>query len=80
MKSVSIMEAQHNLSRVLKSVERGETIAITRHKKEIAELSPPKLASPIVFPDFARRARETWGGDWRGTSSQNLLDETRGEQ
>lgn len=74
------MQAQHNLSRVLKQVDRGETIAITRHKKKVAELSPPRSDKPIIFPDFSRRARKTWEGAWKGSPSEALLDETRGER
>lgn len=80
MKSVSIMEAQHNLSRVLKQVSRGETIAITRHNRKVAELSPPRTDDPVVFPDFAARARKTWGDTWKDSSSRALLEETRGER
>ncbi len=40
MRSVSIREANQNFSRLLKEVERGETVVITRQGKPVAQLSP----------------------------------------
>jgi len=74
------MEAQHNLSKVLKQIQRGGGVAITRHKKVVAELRPPQPETPPAFPDFERRARETWGTPWSGTGSGELLEETRGDR
>lgn len=79
MKSISIMEAQHNLSKWLHEVEAGQELAITRRKKVVARLSPPEAAGPLVFPDFKARAKGTWG-PWTGGGSDELLDESRGER
>lgn len=80
MKTVSIMEAQHNLSKVLKTIQRGGGVAITRHKKIVAEIRSPQPERPPVFPDFADRARNTWGGTWTGAGTGELLDEGRGDR
>jgi prevent-host-death family protein len=40
MKQVQASAAKAHLSELLDDVERGETIVITRHGKEIAELGP----------------------------------------
>lgn len=40
MKTVTTREAQHHLSKVLKLVEAGEEVVITRRGKELAKLSP----------------------------------------
>ncbi len=80
MKHFSIMETQHNLSKVLREVEAGHEVLITRRKKVVARLLPPLASDAVQFPDFAARARETWGGPWKGTSSDELLDESRGQQ
>jgi antitoxin (DNA-binding transcriptional repressor) of toxin-antitoxin stability system len=79
MKQFSIMETQHNLSKVLREVEAGEEVQITRRKKVVARLLPPLKSEEIRFPDFATRARRTWGGRWKGASSDKLLDESRGD-
>ena len=74
------MKAQHNLSKVLRSLAPGERVAITRNKKIVAELVVPLEHKSLEFPDFAARAQATWDGGWRGTSSQDLLEETRGHR
>ncbi len=74
------METQHNLSKVLREVEAGQEVQITRRKKVVARLLPPQNAETVTFPDFATRARETWGGRWKGASSDELLDESRGDR
>lgn len=80
MKKVTIMEAQHNLSKVLRSMGPSDRVAITRNKKIVAELSPPREALPPIFPDFAARARTTWGERWKGASTQDLVHDSRGER
>lgn len=80
VKQFSIMETQHNLSKVLREVEAGHEVQITRRKKVVARLLPPAKSEPVRFPDFAGRARRAWSGAWRGSSSAELLNETRGDR
>ncbi|HSH09916.1 MAG TPA: type II toxin-antitoxin system Phd/YefM family antitoxin [Oceanipulchritudo sp.] len=80
MKKVTIMEAQHNLSKVLKQVEEGQGVYITRRKRVVAKIVPPEADGPVAFPDFGRRAKKTWGGPWTGASSTEVLEESRGER
>ncbi len=80
MKTYSIIETQYNLSRVLKEVEAGNVVGITRSKKLVARLFPPLDPEEAQFPDFAARASEVWGKRWTGTSSDARLDETRGDR
>ena len=74
------METQHNLARVLREVEAGYEVGITRRNKLVARLLPPEQPSEIEWPDFVARARGVWGEDWTGTSSDDLLDESRGDR
>lgn len=74
------METQHNLARVLREVEAGEEVVITRRRKIVARILPPANAEAPAFPDFASRARDLWGNGWAGKSSDALLDEARGEK
>jgi prevent-host-death family protein len=80
MKSFSVMEAQHNLAALLREVEAGRELTITRRRKPVARLSPVPAGEPVVFPDFTARAGKTWRGSWRGASAQELVNESRGEQ
>jgi antitoxin (DNA-binding transcriptional repressor) of toxin-antitoxin stability system len=74
------MEAQHNLAGLIREVEAGQELVITRRKKVVAKLSPLASESEVVFPDFEARARATWKQGWHGTSSDALLSDARGEQ
>ena len=80
MKTYSIMEAQHNLTVLLREVEAGRELTITRRRKPVARLAPVPVQGPVEFPDFAARARQSWRGSWRGAGSQELVDESRGER
>ena len=80
MKTIPTMQAQHNFSKVLRSLAPVERVAITRKKKIVAELVAPQEQKSPKFPDFASRAREAWGGIWQGSSSDELLEESRGNQ
>lgn len=76
MKTFSIMETQHNLSRVLAVVEGGHSVGITRRNKLVARILPPEDSAEL--PDFVSRTRKIWGDQWQGASSDALIDEGRG--
>ncbi len=76
MKTFSIMETQHNLARVLRVVEAGEQVGVTRRKKLVARIIP--VRAPVELPDFEERARRVWDGEWKGEPSDELLREARG--
>jgi prevent-host-death family protein len=62
MTTVSAYEAKTHLPRLLRAVERGESIVITRHGKPVARLVPfieqrPDLAEVILRMKRARARR-----------------------
>ena len=54
MREVQATDAKTHLAQLLSSVERGETIAITRHEKPIAHLVPAEAQ------DLAPPAGQRW--------------------
>jgi antitoxin (DNA-binding transcriptional repressor) of toxin-antitoxin stability system len=63
MKSVTIREAQHELPRLLREVERGGSVQIRRRKNPVATLVP--LASRDVadsWADHRERLQDLWKG------------------
>ena len=73
------MQAQHNLARILRELEGGGEMVITRRRKPVARLLPIAAGdAETIFPDFKARARSTWRGAWRGAGSDALVDESRG--
>jgi prevent-host-death family protein len=79
MKSATVREVQHHLSKVLAWVEKGEEVQITRRSKPIAKIVPtvaPKKRA--TMPAFAARARQIWGETPVGKSlSQRVLDDRK---
>lgn len=60
MRMVSIREANQNFSRLVKEVEAGETVVITRQGKPVAELKPRpvnRLDDPKVRAAYERLQR-----------------------
>jgi prevent-host-death family protein len=82
MASVGSYEAKTHLPRLLKRVERGESITITRHGKPVARLVPavPVTAQPGVaelleaMRAFQEQEAPTLGDD---LSIRDLIDEGR---
>ena len=60
MREVGTLEARNSLSALLKRVEKGEEITITRHGKPIARLVPavPKPRDIEKAREAARQIRE----------------------
>ncbi len=74
------MQSQHNLAKVLREVEAGYEVGITRRKKLVARILPPERDESVAFPDFGARAAAVWGKTWKGAKSDDLLNEARGER
>ncbi|MEX1103407.1 MAG: type II toxin-antitoxin system prevent-host-death family antitoxin [Dehalococcoidia bacterium] len=47
---VSVREAKAHLSRLLREVERGERVVITRRGVPVAELVPLRRPAPAAYP------------------------------
>ena len=59
MREVAATEAKAHLSELLRRVEQGEPIAITRHGRTVAHLMPPALhdqeSRKAAIEEFLRR-------------------------
>jgi prevent-host-death family protein len=58
MTTVSAYEAKTHLPRLIRAVERGETVIITRHGKPVAQLGPVKDRRAEVAEVIERMKRE----------------------
>lgn len=53
---VSIAEAKNRLPELIRAVEQGENVVITRHGKPVAQLSPPPPARrPVRLGEMKHR-------------------------
>lgn len=57
-RNIAATDLKAKLSEILSDVERGETIAVTRHGKTIARILPEQAATNQLERDKARRAIE----------------------
>jgi prevent-host-death family protein len=84
MKTATVREVQHKLSRVLARVKRGEEIAITKRGKAVARLVAPAVA-PVKgdgeWPDFAGRMKRLFPeGPPPGKPTSEVVMELREER
>jgi len=81
MKSVTVREAQHNLAKILKSVEGGETVEIVRRRVPVARLSPVPVpeTDAVDWSDHGERLSAIWGNK-QVAILDDTLDDLRGER
>jgi prevent-host-death family protein len=81
MKTVTIREAQHNLSQVLHAVEAGEVVEILRRKTPIARIVPIDERSDgshtVDWKGHGKQMASIWG-ETIIASSDVVLDDLRG--
>ena len=78
--SVGAYEAKTHLAELLRRVESGETITITKHGKPVAVMTPPsETAHPDVQGVIAamRRFRVTQGPKLNGITLRQLIEDGR---
>ena len=61
VKTTTVREVQHNFGKILRWIEDGEVVVITRHKQIVAHLVPvvPK-GRKTEWPDFTKRMKAIW--------------------
>jgi len=75
--SVGIYEAKNKLSELLDRVEAGETIAVTRHGKQVAMLTPVKQSTMSAKRAVAMLRSSRKGCRLNGLTVKQLRDEGR---
>lgn len=75
--SVGIYEAKNKLSELLDRVEAGEVIAVTRHGKQVALLTPVHTQHPSARQAIDRLRQLRKGVRLGGLSIKALRDEGR---
>jgi len=75
--TVGIYDAKNKLSELLNRVEAGEIIAVTRHGKKVAMLTPVYQERPSARQAIARLRQLRHSSRLRGLSVKELRDEGR---
>jgi len=75
MQHVTATEAKAHLAELLRRVERGETVAITRHGETVAHMVPAATGDPAGRRQAVERFRRR-RGSWTpaGMSTDDVLD------
>ena len=79
MKKAGIAEVQHNLNSVLKFVEQGEKVLLTRRNKVIAKIVPAYDTENDDFPSFYERAKEVFK-ETKGKNPEQIILDDREER
>jgi prevent-host-death family protein len=75
MDSYSLADAKARLSELIRKVESGETVEITRCGKPVAQVIPPER--PIRKVDLDRLKRLTDSLPWQDKGAAELIREMR---
>lgn len=81
MKTTTVRELQYNLSKILRWVEDGEVVAITRHKRVVANLVSSALKGRVTdWPDFTGRVKDIWEKAPGGQPASKIIIDERNER
>ncbi len=78
--TITVRELQKNLKRVLATVARGHTLQVTRRRRLVAVLGPPRATAAAAWPDLEARARSVLGSRVIGPSASETVIADRGER
>lgn len=81
MKTASIRDVRHDLSRILEWVANGEEVAITKHRRTVARMLPAgsRKATAGPMPDIAGRLQKVFGRKVISDKAvRAVLEESRG--
>jgi len=77
MKKASVRDLRYRFSVVENLLREGEEIYITKRKRVIARLLPPKPPSSVRLPDFLARMKKIFGKKRLKVSGAELIARDR---
>ncbi|HET9129485.1 MAG TPA: antitoxin Phd/YefM, type II toxin-antitoxin system domain protein [Terriglobia bacterium] len=81
MKTATIREVQHNLSKILRWVEDGEEVLVTKHKRIVANIVPStRRNGELKWPDFGQRMKKISLRPVGGKPLSRIISEERDER
>jgi antitoxin (DNA-binding transcriptional repressor) of toxin-antitoxin stability system len=78
--TITVRELQQHLKRVLATVARGHTLQVTRRRRLVAVLGPPRGTTAAAWPDLEARARSVLGSRVVVPSASDTVIADRGER
>ena len=82
MKTATVRQVRHDFGTVLKQVEDGEEIAITKRGHIVARLCPAPRPSlhKVKMPDYAARLKRIFGDKRLPTTGADIVAADRGRE
>ena len=80
MKKATVRDLRYRFSAVEDLLREGEEIHITKRKRVIARLLPPKPSPPKALPDFLARLKKIFGKKRLKVSGADLIAMDREER
>jgi antitoxin (DNA-binding transcriptional repressor) of toxin-antitoxin stability system len=77
--TITVRELQKHLKRVLATVARGQTLQVTRRRRLVAVLGPPRRTTAEAWPDLEARAHSVLGTRVVPSASDTVIAD-RGER
>ena len=77
MKTASVRDLRYRFPEVEALLREGEEVQITKRKRVIAKLVPPRAAAPARRPDFLARLKKLYKGKRMKVSGAELLSRER---
>jgi antitoxin (DNA-binding transcriptional repressor) of toxin-antitoxin stability system len=77
MKTASISDLRHRFKKIERSLQLGEEIRITKHRRVTARLIPDGLKVTRPTPDFMARLRSIYGEKTLAVTGAELLSSDR---
>ena len=78
--TITVRELQKNLKRVLALVGRGHTLRVTRRRRLVAVLGPPRRQADAPWPDLRARAQAVFGRRVLKPSASDAVIAGRGDR
>ena len=73
MRNTTVRDLRYKFPSIEESLRAGQEIQITKHKRVIARLLPPKGAPAAAKVDFVARLKEIYGDQMLAVSGAELL-------
>jgi len=77
MKKATVRDLRYRFREVESLLREGEEIEITKRKRVIAKLVPPRVTPPARRPDFLARLKKVYGKKRMKISGADLLSRER---
>jgi antitoxin (DNA-binding transcriptional repressor) of toxin-antitoxin stability system len=78
MRTASVRDLRYKFPQIEAALREGGEIEITKHKRVIARLVPPKRTKRARMPDFMAMLKEIYGDKVHDVTGAEIVSQQRG--